>query len=184
MTLPQFFSGMSYLTFYRGLKPHLISSGKKKKKERKAERHTKEKEPQVSHTRFLQSKEWRWKSPTAAFFHLASKEIPGKKYSKRTLHPTCSGRTQEAKSPVADSGQMVLASPEERKLCLLFLVLEFRASFTKHTGTHKTNEVGNLAESSQFLKHVPPEFQKATCVNLKSPSKVGGTHFVIRQTQN
>lgn len=76
MTLKQFFSFMSSLTFfYRGFKLHLISP--EKKKDGKEKRHQSRKSLVGVMHRFLQTKNDKWTSPGAGFSYLASKEIPG-----------------------------------------------------------------------------------------------------------
>lgn len=76
MTLKQFFSVMSSLTFfYGGFKLHLISP--EKKKDGKEQRHQSRKSLVGVMHRFLQTKDCKWTSPRAGFSYLASKEIPG-----------------------------------------------------------------------------------------------------------
>ena len=97
------------------------------------------------------------------------------------MYPTWGQKTWEAKSPEADAvGQMVLTSPQEHGLCLLFLGPGLRCPlFKKVTGA---KEVGSVAESSLVLGNMPPDSQRTRYVNRKRSWTVGDMGLVVRLT--
>lgn len=102
------------------------------------------------------------------------------------MYPSCSGRTQQARSPVADpGGQMVLLLQGAGlclPACLRSVAPELGGSFSKSSRAHRAREVESGAESGLVLTHVPPELQKIKGINTKRPGMVGGSGVVVRQT--
>lgn len=87
------------------------------------------------------------------------KSPPQKK--KRTLCPSCSGKTQKAESPAADPGtSWSLLLFKEHGLRLPSLVQSLGALLSRAVGVHRTVEGERVAGRGLVLTHMPPELQK------------------------